>query len=427
MPPSRLDPNPLELVRPRGRKMRTASLLLAAIALLLLSSCAKHHIASTAPTTAPASTGLLTRITAPMQGELPRLITLAFTMAAFLATFYALLRNNPTLRPEAGGIFYSIALALFSGLVFLGALIIKITLPTPAAWCTALGATLLLATILLVVRSFWRSYVRMHFLHEGRGSWKFFILVRLYRWIRPARKTYEFSVTARETWTRHGTHLLAGLPDDLFDKLNTGGSLLLSAHNMPALRCQVFTFIAERLNAGDVLNYISTVLPPYAVLSQLRSCMGSQIPEARFVLVDMFSQPFGFSEDVITESSVKVQESGVHVIRARNCAGLHRALKRAFNYVKQQQGKRKERGPSVVVYDSISTLALVDSEEQVRIFLHHMIPAECSYKMTTLLLEHSETRCTITSTMAMLADGCKEIDAPADSAYASPNKTEPES
>ncbi len=260
-----------------------------------------------------------------LAGELPRLITLSFTMAAFLATFYALLRNNPSLRPEAGGVFYSIAFALISGVLFLSVALIRDIAPTVYLALLVAGGSFFLGTVALLLRVFWRSYVRMNYLHEGRGSGKFFIVSRLYRRLRPKRKTYEFEVGARSLWERHEGHLFAEMSDELFKRLQAGGSLLLLSADMCSLRKSVIQFVGDRLKAGDSVNYVTCAEAPFRIMTALES-LRPDVPLGHLVFIDAFSRTFGFKDDIVDEVSLRVAEKGLTAFRASTCAGVHRAI-----------------------------------------------------------------------------------------------------
>ncbi len=73
-----------------------------------------------------------------------------------------------------------------------------------------------------------------------------------------------------------------------------------------------------------------------------------------------------------------------------------------------------------MVYDSSSALALADSEEQVRIFLHHMLPTERSYGMLTLIVEHNGMSGNVMATMKSLVDRTITLS---DSADRTPQET----
>lgn len=341
--------------------------------------------------------------------QLNRLVTLAFGIAAFLATFYVLLRKDPWLRPESGSVFYAIAVSIMGGVVlFCGSL--TWLFGENACWIlVGFGSTLLVVTIVLFLGVFWKSYVRMNYLHEARGSWKFFIIPRLWRHVFPKRKTYEFEVEERKDWKRDDAHVLSGLDNCVFNRVGRGGSILITSHMVGALREDIYAFIAARLTAGDSVNYVTVVEPAFQILTGLKKRVPS-IPTKRFVFIDVFSPMFGFRDDILEEVSLQVKDDGITTFEARTAGGLHAALKAAFNHIKKSQGKRKKRLPCLMVYDCLSALALADSEDQLCVFLHHMIPAERSYGMSTVLIEHSEFRKPVQAVMESLVDAVIQAD-----------------
>lgn len=331
-----------------------------------------------------------------------RLFTVSFAIAAFLTAFYTVLRNNSAIRPESSGIFYAIAASVMAGTGFLIAYVLPHSYISAQRIISGTGAACLLGAIVLFLRVTWRSYVRTTFLHEGRGSYKFFILARIWRWARPRRKTYEFAEISRTEWTQTPSGLLSTLMPATFERVGRGGSILVTTDNLADTRAKAIAFALERLRAGDTVNYVTFTTSPQHILASISS--PDQALFKHFVFVDAYSRTFGFHDDIVRENEILTKEIGVHAYYAKSCAGIHSALKRAFNYIKEHGAKSMTRRPCLVVYDSLSAFALVDGEEQVNLFLHHMIPSERAYQMVTVLLEHASANEDIRHCMETLVD-----------------------
>jgi hypothetical protein len=68
-------------------------------------------------------------------------------------------------------------------------------------------------------------------------------------------------------------------------------------------------------------------------------------------------------------------------------AGIHTATAKAFNKLKDEAGKRV-RQPTLVVYEGCNALVDLESPEQYRIFVRHVIPSERAFGgMFTVFIE----------------------------------------
>lgn len=363
---------------------------------------------ATPPSPAPTTAAGTTAAVDPLTTIFDKLSTLVFAIAAFLATFFTLLRNHSSLRQESGGIFYAILFCVIAGSLFLTGYV----LPPGFKVCRYLavygGGASLFVALFLFVRMMWRSYVRLTFLHEGKGSWKFFFITRWIRAMRPKKKSYEFGkVMERKDWTQALSGVFHGLANEDFERVRGAGSILLVSNQLPRTRVKLLAFVAERLEAGDTVNYVTFTTSPVLILQALKKHLDI-VPKDRFVFIDAYSQTFGFHDDIVRQKMTDVEDAGIRTLYARTCAGIHGALKQAFNHIKKRDTSPNERRPCLMVYDSLSSFALTDGEEQVRLFLYHMIPSERSYQMVTVLVEHDGMDETIRDTIEGLVDATVE-------------------
>jgi len=110
------------------------------------------------------------------------------------------------------------------------------------------------------------------------------------------------------------------------------------------------------------------------------------------ILIDAYSPHFGFTDSVHRKMTLKAEEDGATVIAsAPSFAGLHTATMKAFNHTKSKRGgDRGTRRPTLVIYEGAHALVEVESIEQYRIFMRHVLPSERLWGgMFTLLIESS--------------------------------------
>lgn len=95
------------------------------------------------------------------------------------------------------------------------------------------------------------------------------------------------------------------------------------------------------------------------------------------IVVDAYTPHFGFA-DSIYEKTTRVLESqhGVTNLRSRvSFAGVHSASGKAFNIMKERSSS-SIRKPTIVIYENMYALSDLESPEQYRVFVRHVLPSE---------------------------------------------------
>lgn len=110
----------------------------------------------------------------------------------------------------------------------------------------------------------------------------------------------------------------------------------------------------------------------------------------RIVLVDAFSPHFGFTDSIHNHMSEKLRQDGAEIVVSDpSYAGLHTATMKAFKATKRRTGgENGVRLPTLVIYEGANSLAELESTEQYRVFMRHMLPSERLWGgMFTLVVE----------------------------------------
>jgi len=108
--------------------------------------------------------------------------------------------------------------------------------------------------------------------------------------------------------------------------------------------------------------------------------------------IDAYTPHFGFTDSIHGQASARIDELGVEVIRsAPSYAGMHTAAAKAFNAAMKRSKKTRGialRPPTLVIYEGARELVDIESEEQYRLFLRHVMPSEQLWGgMLTLFVE----------------------------------------
>jgi hypothetical protein len=96
----------------------------------------------------------------------------------------------------------------------------------------------------------------------------------------------------------------------------------------------------------------------------------------RVVAIDGYSPHFAFLDSIYQRKDRALVEFGINCITSKmTFAGLHTASSSAFKKIRTQMGK-DYREPTLVIYEGCYALADLESPEQYRVFVRHVIPSE---------------------------------------------------
>jgi hypoxanthine phosphoribosyltransferase len=98
--------------------------------------------------------------------------------------------------------------------------------------------------------------------------------------------------------------------------------------------------------------------------------------KGRIILIDAHTPHFGFWEDTYKKRSREAREYCLKLITSRpSYAGIHSAIINGTRTILKEY-RRGASEPVLIIYEETSALADVESSEQYRIFLRHVIPSE---------------------------------------------------
>ena len=138
---------------------------------------------------------------------------------------------------------------------------------------------------------------------------------------------------------------------------------------------------AEFLHNEWLVQYTTCDRHPFEWIDALRSTLGDEWPKfkSRLVIVDGYTPHFGFTDSIHVRKSGDLIADGVfYFATSESYAGIHTATAKAFNAFKEQAKKAgtELRKPQFLIYEGCRALADLESPEQYRIFLRHVITSE---------------------------------------------------
>ena len=182
-------------------------------------------------------------------------------------------------------------------------------------------------------------------------------------------------------------------------------------------------FAIRFLDANCYVQYTTCSRHPIEFLLYLKREWLKQHPEAdwktvknRVVVVDGYTPHFGFTDTIYTEWSGTALEECLDCIESpATYAGIHTAIANGFNKVKKESGKPKLRAPVLYMYEGIHALVDLESSEQYRVFVRHVIPSERLWGgMFTLFVDSSvaEDNLSVLKEVTHIFEDRTKVDAP---------------
>jgi hypothetical protein len=103
-----------------------------------------------------------------------------------------------------------------------------------------------------------------------------------------------------------------------------------------------------------------------------------EVARRDLVVVDAYTPHFGFMDSINkAKSAAVVEQIGGRLISSpETYAGMHSASSNAFKLIKRGAAQPGVRQPTLVIYEDMFALADLESVEQYRIFVRHVLPSE---------------------------------------------------
>ena len=152
----------------------------------------------------------------------------------------------------------------------------------------------------------------------------------------------------------------------------------------------IVTQLTAALLAQDwLVQYTTCCRHPYEFINALRPTVVDWTQRAgQIAVVDGYTPHFGFTDSIHARRTAEVKQQGIsYLATPESFAGVHTATAKAFNRLKTTSGGTVRR-PTLLVYEGCHALTDLESVEQYRLFLRHVLTSERMWGgMLTLFLE----------------------------------------
>lgn len=310
----------------------------------------------------------------------------AGVLLAFLVSFYTLIgreRKSPYLINS----FFLVALP-----VVFGAAIGVISILLPPSVQSAFLLVALFFLFIALLQTIWRvykAYVRFVYFvdrisHKDFPYWR--RIKNAWRYIQ-SHSTYEHNPVPINqdlvSKIKSDLRCFAG-KTGLYEERRyfAHNSLTVALNNHGESTDLLIRLMTTFLESGHTVQYLTASRHPSELVSALQSYIQDnssvqwQDKVRDIVVVDAFTPHFGFTDSIHDARTRDTKSLGIKYLKsAESYAGLHTASSRAFNAIKEG-AKHNVRGPTLVIYEDTHALADLESHEQYRVFVRHVVPSE---------------------------------------------------
>lgn len=170
--------------------------------------------------------------------------------------------------------------------------------------------------------------------------------------------------------------------------------LLISSDSPWSTRIQLIHMILKLAKeTEEEFNYVCCTVSPSNIWTMfIRECKDDECLKklkSRLVFVDAYTETFGFGDEILLDRVGTLRtEERLEIVSCSSAAGVHKGTTDAFKILKQTAlNERRTREACTIIYDTLSSLAITETEEEIAEFIIHLAAAEHTYDMQTIFLE----------------------------------------
>jgi hypothetical protein len=333
-----------------------------------------------------------------MQPDIQALLNTIFTnglaLLAFVIAFYGLVAREKK-TPYMVNSVYAIILAVVTILLF--SVLAKLILPYSLLWSARLvfvSFTLLVLALIYIVLQIARENNRHIFFRDD-----FWLVSPIWAYCLDRFRTksrYEHNPMQFSAGLIESLKQCTFLPQEQLEKAlehyrafkaDVSISVVVELPSLPEIDIFNTDLACRFLENECFVQYTSCNRHPVEFLFQLKNKWESSGKDwktcsNRVILVDGYTPHFGFSDSIYYKWTNKAKAECLNCLKSQpSYAGIHTAIARAFNQIKDESkkissGDSEVRRPALVIYEGCQALVDLESSEQYRLFVRHVLPSE---------------------------------------------------
>ena len=245
-----------------------------------------------------------------------------------------------------------------------------------------LGAAFLLLGFILSLALTYNVFLRLHFLVD-HITWKNLPIISDIRRKRKEnghKPSYEYNPLKFPTTVEAGLNEFMMVEGATVTTTTDLRTLCVRASNLQETNDALVSLSLLCLSNGVTVQYLTAARHPIGFVGSLKAAAESEKIEFstitnKLVVIDAYSPHYAFLDSIYSKKTREVESLGVDVVKAKALyAGIHTAAAKAFNILKSRS--KESRLPTLVIYENPYALVDLESPDQYRIFVRHVLPSE---------------------------------------------------
>lgn len=303
-------------------------------------------------------------------------------LTAFLIAFFTLV-GEVKKSPYIINSLFSVILVCLLGAIFEVAAILLAPAAQLFFW---LGLSCLLVALFLTFLKVYKIWVRFKYFVDHVSVKN----TAPIRWVRSKWRLFKKDIYAHSAPSvprdvvEATSKIIRGLGDFNFVEHSGLGptSLAVATGHQGQANDLLIPLAEEFLKQGNNVQYTSASRHPIEFASALREHLKEtgldwERVAQQIVAVDAFTPHFGFTDSICSQKSTDLKNMNIACVKSKvSFAGVHTASSQAFNTFKRNIAPSNQRVPTLVIYEDMHALCDLESAEQYRIFVRHVIPSE---------------------------------------------------
>lgn len=334
----------------------------------------------------------------------------SFWLLGFTVAFFAFVARDRRTPSVANAMYVAILVVFFASLFAIASSAIEESSAPVSIWLLRMAATLLTLGVVMILWRVWKVHHRhMHFRDDKllRHIW----ILRWWAGRRSAKQYHDNGPDYRHNPTGITEPLLESIVGCRYldgDKLRAAAERYNGTDLSLSIGCRASSLMkADEIlldlstrfleQPGCSVQYCTSVRHPYEFLLQLQRRwnrksgrpMDWKQVASRIVAVDAYTPHFGFTDSIHAVFHHKAKLQSIAMVESPpTYAGVHTAAMRAFKQIQRSSKSAQVRHPTLVIYEGSHALVDIESSEQYRIFMRHVLPSERLWGgMLTLVVE----------------------------------------
>jgi hypothetical protein len=249
-----------------------------------------------------------------------------------------------------------------------------------------------------IVRGLWRIHNRQIYYRDDIKIKNLTPIRKIRRWLleRRDKPSYEFDAPEllpdlRDAVTLcHSTIPNLRLLETAQESGETPKCIVFHGASLNESDTFIISLAQKLLKEEWTIQYTTCIRHPDELISKLKDAYEKAVDlrgiYKKIVVVDAYTPHFGFIDSIHVEKTAKLERIGIHCVTSSpSFAGIHTATAKAFNKLKERQSTRPR---TLIIYEGPFALIDLESIEQYRIFIRHVLPSERMWGgMLTCMIE----------------------------------------